>query len=204
MEYKVGQTVVYPHHGAAVIEAIGTRMFKGEERTFLTLKVLSTDMQIMVPAANADMVGLRPVVDQAGLQEVMNLLKKTDSDEPSNWSRRFKANGEKIASGEIKKVAEVVRDLGLRDRGVGLSTGEKRMLSKAREMLISELALARNCSEAESEALIEETISELYMQLNKNPDEDLNNSLIEVGSADTGETSAVKSSVTTETENGKA
>lgn len=147
MTFKVGETVVYPHHGAAVIEEINTRKFGGEDKTYLTLRVIQGDLTIQVPAENVDLVGVRDVVDEDGFQEVMDVLREENPEEPSNWSRRYKANHEKIATGNIIRVAEVVRDLSRRDTSKGLSAGEKRMLSKARQILTSELALARDVDE---------------------------------------------------------
>ena len=144
MSFEIGQTVVYPHHGAAKIEEISTRMIRGEEKTYLTLRVSQGDLTIQVPAENVDLVGVRDVVDEDGLETVLSVLRAPYIEEPTNWSRRFKANQEKIATGDIVKVAEVVRDLTRRDDQKKLSTGEKRMLTKARGILTSELALARN------------------------------------------------------------
>lgn len=144
MSFSIGQTVVYPHHGAATIEDINTRTIRGVDRTFLTLRVSQGDMTIQVPADNADLVGVRDVVDEDGLEEVIAVLRAPYVEEPTNWSRRFKANQEKIATGDIVKVSEVVRDLTRRDAFKKLSTGEKRMLMKARQILVSELALARH------------------------------------------------------------
>lgn len=151
MAFEVGQTVVYPHHGAAVIEKITLRKLKGKDTEYLTLRVTQGDLVIQVPASNVEMVGLRDVVDEDGLAEVKRVLSQPYVEEPTNWSRRYKANDEKIATGEVLKVAEVVRDLSYRDTGRGLSAGEKRMLAKARSILISELALARDVTEEEAE-----------------------------------------------------
>lgn len=144
MTFKVGETVVYPHHGAALIEEITTRTVGGEKKTYLVLKVDDGDLTIQVPAENVDLVGVREVVDEKGVEQVLGVLQEIDVEEPPNWSRRFKANQEKIASGDIVRVSEVVRDLYRRDAHKGLSTGEKRMLSKARQILTSEIALARD------------------------------------------------------------
>ena len=144
MTFTIGQTVVYPHHGAATIEDIAQRVIRGEEKTYLTLRVSQGDLTIQVPAENVDLVGVRDVVDEDGLEEVITVLRAPYVEEPTNWSRRFKANQEKIATGDIVKVSEVVRDLTRRDAHKKLSTGEKRMLTKARQILTSELALARH------------------------------------------------------------
>lgn len=159
MSFSVGETVVYPHHGAALIEAVETRVIKGEEKLYLVLKVAQGDLTVKVPAENAEYVGVRDVVDQEGLDHVFEVLRQTHTEEPTNWSRRYKANLEKLASGDVNKVAEVVRDLWRRDRDRGLSAGEKRMLAKARQILVSELALAEEVEEEKAEAILDEVLA---------------------------------------------
>jgi CarD family transcriptional regulator len=159
MAFKVGETVVYPQHGAARIEAIETRAIKGQERLYLVLKVQQGDLTVRVPADNCDLVGVRDVVDQAGLDRVFEVLRAPHTEEPTNWSRRYKANVEKLASGNVIKVAEVVRDLWRRERERGLSAGEKRVLAKARQVLVSELALAERTNEDKAEALLDEVLA---------------------------------------------
>lgn len=156
MEFKVGDTVVYPHHGAAVIEAIEQREMNGETLEYLVLQIHQSDLVVRVPSKNAELVGVRDVVDDEGLQRVFGFLRETDVEEAGNWSRRFKANQERLASGDVNKVAEVVRDLWRRDQGRGLSAGEKRMLAKARQVLVGELALAENVDDAKADAFLEE------------------------------------------------
>ena len=141
MQFEVGETVVYPHHGAATISEVKTRKIKGEEKTFLKLKVAQGDLVIEVPAENVDLVGVRDVIGAEGLEQVFDVLRAPIVEEPTNWSRRYKSNLEKLASGDVIKVSEVVRDLWRRDQDRGLSAGEKRMLAKARQILVSELAL---------------------------------------------------------------
>ena len=159
MTFAVGETVVYPHHGAALIEAVETRTIKGEDRQYLVLKVAQGDLTVRVPADNVDLVGVRDVVGQDGLDRVFEVLRTPYTEEPTNWSRRYKANLEKLASGDVIKVAEVVRDLWRRDKDRGLSAGEKRMLAKARQILVSELALAEHTNEDKAEALLDEVLA---------------------------------------------
>ena len=160
MTFKVGETVVYPHHGAATIEEIVNRKIKGVDTEYLVLKVNQGDLVIQVPAANVESVGVRDVVDDIGVAEVLDVLRQAEVEEPSNWSRRFKANQEKISNGDIVRVSEVVRDLSRRDANKGLSAGEKRMLMKARQILTSELALARSIDEDEAGVLLDEVLVE--------------------------------------------
>lgn len=167
MAFTIGETVVYPHHGAARIEDITTRTFGGKEKTYLTLRVLQGDLEIQVPADKLEEVGVRDVADENQLENVFNILRSDVVEEPSNWSRRFKANSEKLTSGDVLKVAEVVRDLTHRRSGRGLSAGEKRMLSQARSILGSEVALARDIPDEEAKALLDEVLKEnpVYAQL---------------------------------------
>jgi CarD family transcriptional regulator len=159
MAFVVGDTVVYPHHGAALIEAIEKRVIKGVERDYLVLRVAQGDLTVRVPSDNVDLVGVRDVVNQEGLDRVFDVLRQPYTEEPTNWSRRYKANLEKLASGDVIKVAEVVRDLWRRERERGLSAGEKRMLAKARQILVSELALAEKTNEDKAEAILDEVLA---------------------------------------------
>src|SRR5947199_1584828 len=158
MVFSVGETVVYPHHGAALIEAIETRIVKGEEKQYLVLRVAQGDLTVRVPAENAEIVGVREVVGEEGLTKVFDVLRAPHTEEPTNWSRRYKANLEKLASGDVNKVAEVVRDLWRREKDRGLSAGEKRMLAKARQILVSELALAEGTDEDKAEVILDEVL----------------------------------------------
>ena len=149
MTFEVGETVVYPHHGAAKIEAVETRVVKGEEKLYLVLKVAQGDLTVRVPADNAEYVGVRDVVNADGLERVFNVLRMPYTEEPTNWSRRYKANLEKLASGDLYR----------REQDRGLSAGEKRMLAKARQILVSELALAENTNEDKAEAILDEVLA---------------------------------------------
>ncbi|MBP3948856.1 MULTISPECIES: CarD family transcriptional regulator [unclassified Corynebacterium] len=156
MDFTVGEVVVYPHHGAARIADIEKREMGGEELDFLVLNILQSDLSVRVPVKNAELVGVRDVVGEDGLRKVFSVLRETDVEEAGNWSRRYKANQERLASGDINKVAEVVRDLWRRDQGKGLSAGEKRMLGKARQILVGELALAEPVDEKKADGMEKE------------------------------------------------
>lgn len=160
MAFKVGETVVYPHHGAAIIEDISERTIRGEKRMYLTLRILQGDMTIQVPADSLQDVGVRDVSNDEQLEEVFAVLREENVSEQANWSRRYKANGEKLTSGDIKRVAEVVRDLTRRNADRGLSAGEKRMLAQARAILASEIALARDIDDAKAGELMNEILGE--------------------------------------------
>ena len=160
MTFTVGETVVYPNHGAAVIEDIETRQIKGEDKLYLVLRLIGqNDLVVRVPACNLDLVGVRDVVDADGLERVFQVLRAEHTEEPTNWSRRYKANLEKLHSGNVIKVSEVVRDLWRRDRDKGLSAGEKRMLAKARAILVAELALAEDVAEDRAEVMLDEVLA---------------------------------------------
>ena len=159
MLFEVGETVVYPHHGAAKIIEIKTRVIRGEEKQYLKLSVAQGELTIEVPAENVDLVGVRDVIGKEGLDHVFEVLRAPFTEEPTNWSRRYKANLEKLASGDVIKVSEVVRDLWRRDQDRGLSAGEKRMLAKARQILVSELALAEKIDEDKAGALLDEVLA---------------------------------------------
>lgn len=159
MIFEVGETVVYPHHGAAEIIEVKTRTIKGEDKLYLKLRIAQGDLTIEVPAENVDLVGVRDVIGKEGVERVFDVLRSPFVEEPSNWSRRYKANMEKLASGDVIKVSEVVRDLWRRDQDRGLSAGEKRMLAKARQILVSELALAEHTEEEKAEAILDEVLA---------------------------------------------
>jgi CarD family transcriptional regulator len=157
--FRVGDKVVYPHHGAAVIEGTQQRVIEGETREYWVLRLSYGDLTLMVPTDGADEVGLRGVVPKNELEQVYKVLQsKKQAPAPSNWSRRFKSHVEKLRSGDIYQVAEVVRNLSNRDKDKGLSAGEKRMLTKARQILVSELTFAAGVKEEKAEAMLDEIL----------------------------------------------
>ena len=157
MGYNVGDMVVYPRHGAAKVEAISERTVKGVTRQYLQLSVLSSDgLVINVPVENAKRVGVRDIVDAGAVAKVFEILRTPIIEKEMNWSRRYKLNVEKIATGDVNNIAEVVRDLSQRDVDEhGLSAGEKRMLTRARSILTSEIALSEGLDEQEAQRLLD-------------------------------------------------
>ena len=156
--YKIGDKVVYPHHGAGTIVKREKREVLGEKREYLTIKILHNDMTVNVPADNAERVGLRKVIDEEAVKKVVKYLTSGGTEMPKNWNRRFKHNRDKMKTGDIFELAEVVRNLSLRDGEKGLSTGEKQMYVKAKKILASELMYAKNFSEEDAIAWLEEVL----------------------------------------------
>ncbi len=159
MAFRIGDKVVYPHHGAAIIEQLQKRELFGEERDYFILKLAYGELTLMVPTDSTDEVGIRDVTPAGEVPKVFKVLKKNEpTTNTTNWSRRFKANVEKLRSGDIYRVAEVVRSLHQRDKEKGLSAGEKRMLTKARQILVSELSFSKNCDEESAEKLLDDVL----------------------------------------------
>jgi len=153
--FNIGDKVVYPMHGAGVIEAVEEREVLGEKAQYYIMHLPIGDMQVMVRLDNVEEVGLREIIKDEDVERVFSTLKGEKSEMSQNWNRRYRANMEKIKSGDIFEVAEVVRNLSIRDRERGLSTGERKMLDNARQILISELVLAKGTSEEEVEEMLE-------------------------------------------------
>ena len=153
--FKIGDKVVYPMHGAGVIEAIEEKEVLGERRQYYILRLPVGDMKVMIPISNGAGVGLRGVIDEEGVQRVLHILHEQSSTMSPNWNRRYRANLEKIKSGNIFEVAEVVRNLVKREREKGLSSGERKMLENARQILISELVLVTELEEDKAQSLLD-------------------------------------------------
>ncbi|HAM03297.1 MAG TPA: CarD family transcriptional regulator [Acidimicrobiaceae bacterium] len=158
MVFDIGDKVVYPHHGAAIVERREVKEAFGEKKEYLVLRLAYGDLTLMVPADNTDGVGLREVINDEEVEEVFAVLRKKEARMPTNWSRRYKNHSEKLRSGDIYQVAEVVRNLSIRDKDKGLSAGEKRMLSRARQILVSELTFALDVDEATAEKRLDEAL----------------------------------------------
>lgn len=153
--FNVGDMVVYPMHGAGTIEAIEEKEVLGERKRYYVMRMPIGNMKLMVPLDNVSSVGLRRVITKEEADAVFEILENYSEDMSANWNRRYRSNLEKIKSGNIFKVSEVVRNLMLREREKGLSTGERKMLENSRQILISELVLARGTDEAEVSDFVE-------------------------------------------------
>lgn len=160
--FRKGDKVVYPHHGAAIIEDLQEREIIGETRTYFVLKLAHGDLTLMVPVDKSSEVGLRNVCSKRDVKRVFDLLREEETKMPTNWSRRFKTNVEKLRSGDIFQVAEVVRNLSVREKDKGLSAGEKRMLAKARQILVSELTFAVDSTEERAEAMLDKVLEDAH------------------------------------------
>ena len=158
IEFEIGDNVVYPHHGAGQVFKKELKKMFGEEREYLTIKILHNDMTVMVPCENAGIAGLRRVIDEETVQKVLAVLQDELSEMPKNWNRRFKHNRDKIKTGDIYELAEVVRNLAIREHDKGLSTGEKQMFTRAKKILASELMYALEKSEDDAEAYLDDLL----------------------------------------------
>jgi CarD family transcriptional regulator len=150
---------VYPHHGAGTVVKKESRVVLGEKREYLTIKILHNDMTVNVPSENAEKVGLRRVIGEKEVGVVLKALTGGSTEMPKNWNRRFKHNRDKMKTGDILELAEVVRNLSLRDHEKGLSTGEKQMFVKAKKILASELMYAKDMDEETCADWLEEVLA---------------------------------------------
>jgi CarD family transcriptional regulator len=151
IEFEVGDNVVYPHHGAGQVIKKEQKEILGETREYLTIKILHNDMTVMVPTDKAAVTGLRRVIDEEMVKKVLGVIQDECSEMPKNWNRRFKHNRDKIKTGDIYELAEVVRNLAVREAAKGLSTGEKQMFTRAKKILASELMYALDMDEGQVE-----------------------------------------------------
>lgn len=153
--YSVGDKVVYPMHGAGVIESIEEKEILGRKQNYYVLRMPLGDMKVMIPTQSVENIGLREVIHSNDVDKVYEILQDQDVNVTSNWNKRYRENMSKIKSGNIYEVADVVRILMKREREKGLSTGEKKMLNSAKQILVSELILAEDSDQVEVESTID-------------------------------------------------
>jgi len=147
--FNVGDRVVYPMHGAGIIEAIEEKEILGARKKYYVMKLPLGEMKVLIPIDSISQVGLREVIEEGEVPEVFVVLQGDQPELSTNWNRRYRTHLEKIKSGNIYEVAEVVRNLMLREREKGLSTGESKMLVTARQILVSELILVQGLEQTE-------------------------------------------------------
>ncbi len=153
--FKLGDKIVYPMHGAGTIESVEEKEILGKKKRYYVLKMPVGEMKLMIPVDNVDNIGIRSIIRKDQINKVVSILEEKTALTDLNWNKRFRSNMEKIKTGNIFEVAEVVRDLSYRDKEKGLSTGEKKMLSNAKQILVSEIALAKNTDGTKVQAEIE-------------------------------------------------
>jgi CarD family transcriptional regulator len=158
-QFEIGDKVVYPNHGVGIIEKISNRLVAGKFERFYLLRICSNDILVMVPTVNAGDVGLRKIIDRKDVNQLLNYLANDKFFTQRDWKDRFKENSERMRSGSIFHVAEVFKNLVHLSRVKPLSFREKRMLDRARFLLISELSTVMNLREVEIEARIEKAVT---------------------------------------------
>ena len=156
--YNVGDKVVYPMHGAGVIDAIEEKEILGEKQSYYILK-MPGEVKVMVPILTAEEHGIRNVIDKAEAEKVINVLEQDETEMEKNWNKRYRENMDKMKSGNIYEIADVVRNLSFKQKEKGLSTGEKKMLHNAKQILVSELVLAEHATQDEVEELVDNKIN---------------------------------------------
>ncbi|MGI6702658.1 MAG: CarD family transcriptional regulator [Clostridia bacterium] len=157
--FNIGDKVVYPMHGAGIIESIEEKEILGNKQKYYIMRMPIGNMKVMIPLESVDDIGLREVINKEQVDMVVEVLSQHKTSMPNNWNRRYRVNMDKIRSGDILEVADVVRNLMLRDKEKGLSTGERKMLNNAKQILVSELVLVNNMDEDEIESMIEGIIN---------------------------------------------
>ena len=156
--YNVGDKIVYPMHGAGVIDSIEEKEILGEKQSYYILK-MPGEVKVMVPTATAQQHGIRNVIDTSEAEKVFNILEQDETEMEKNWNKRYRDNMDKMKSGDIYEIADVVRNLSFKQKEKGLSTGEKKMLHNAKQILVSELVLARHSTQDEVEELVDSKIN---------------------------------------------
>jgi CarD family transcriptional regulator len=154
--FSVGDKAVYPAHGVAEVVGLETREIGGNKQTFYILKILDTGTKIMIPTRNVSAVGLREVIGEGDVKEVYNILKSKEiAVEGQTWNRRYREYMDKIKTGSVFEIAEVLRDLSVLRSSKELSFGERKMLDTARQLLVKELAIAKHTKETKIEQEID-------------------------------------------------
>ncbi len=156
--FNIGDKIVYPMHGAGTIDSIEEKNILGEKQNYYIIK-MPGEVKVMVPTDKAEEVGVRNIINKEEAAKVMSVLGQNETEMSQNWNKRYRDNMDKMKSGDIYEVADVVRNLSFKQKEKGLSTGEKKMLNNAKQILVSELVLAEHASQEEVEKLVENKIN---------------------------------------------
>lgn len=167
--FNIGDKVVYPMHGAGIIEGIEEKNVLGEKQNYYIIK-MPGEVKVMVPTAKAADVGVRDIIDSNTASKVFKVLETNSTEMSMNWNKRYRDNMEKMKSGDIYEVADVVRNLSFKQKEKGLSTGEKKMLLNAKQILVSELTLAGNSKKEDVEEMVNNKINISFVEFNHKPD----------------------------------
>ena len=153
--YAIGDKILYPMHGAGIVETIEEKEILGDLRKYYVLKVSWGEMKLMIPVDTSDEIGVRYIISKEDIERIVDVLKAETSEMPGNWNRRYRENMDKLKTGDVLQVAEVVRNLIRTERSKKLSAGEKKMLANARQILESEIILAGNMDASSASDLVE-------------------------------------------------
>lgn len=168
--FKIGDKIVYPMHGAGTIDSIEEKDILGEKQSYYILR-MPGEVKVMVPIAKAEEVGVRNIIDKNSADQVFKVLEQDETQMEKNWNKRYRNNMDKLKSGDIYEIADVVRNLSFKQKEKGLSTGEKKMLNNAKQILVSELVLAEHSSKDEMEELVDNKINNSFITFRANDTE---------------------------------
>ncbi len=177
--FNVGDEIVYPMHGAGVIHAIEKKNILNEEQDYYIIS-MPGEVKVMVPTQKAEEIGVRNIINKDDVSKVLNILEEDETEMSDNWNKRYRDNMDKMKSGDIYEVADVVRNLSFKQKEKGLSTGEKKMLNNAKQILVSELVLAEHVPQSEIEKIVENKINISFEEnrLHENNIEGINNNIV--------------------------
>jgi CarD family transcriptional regulator len=162
--FHIGDRVVYPNHGVGIIEQIGSRTTGSQSERYYLLNIKSSNLKVTIPFHSVDAVGLRPVVKNGDIKKILDFLSDGEGGSDADWKDRFKENSDRMRTGSLMEVAAVMKNLLLLRESKSLSFREKKMLERARYLLVSELALAHNCEEADIETLLTDTLAKTNLK----------------------------------------
>ena len=165
--FNIGDKIVYPMHGAGTIDSIEEKDILGEKQSYYILR-MPGEVKVMVPIEKATQVGVRAIIDKSSADKVFKVLEQDETEMNKNWNKRYRDNMDKLKSGDIYEIADVVRNLSFKQKEKGLSTGEKKMLNNAKQILISELVLAEHSNKDEMEELVDNKINNSFITFKSN------------------------------------